>query len=85
VDIAILDSGVDLNHPDLVGNLITGYNTFSPGNPPSDDVGHGTNVAVLASAYTNNGTGVAGVGWHCDIMPVKVGNSQGIGGEYNVI
>lgn len=60
VDIAILDSGVDLNHPDLVGNLITGYNTYAPGTSPSDDNGHGTNVAGIASAYTNNSIGIAG-------------------------
>jgi len=85
VDIAILDSGVDLGHPDLDGDLITGYNTYSPGDPPWDDLGHGTCVAGLASAETDNSTGVAGVGWDCDIMPVKVLDYQNsIGGEYNV-
>lgn len=39
---------------------------------PQDEVGHGTHVAGIAAAMTNNGVGVAGVTWFCKIMPVRV-------------
>jgi thermitase len=69
--IAIIDTGVDLTHPDLASKLVPGYNFISPLSPPQDDGGHGTHVAGTAAAGTNNLTGVAGVCWECRIMPVK--------------
>jgi subtilisin family serine protease len=69
--IAIIDTGVDLTHPDLAFKLVPGYNFISPFSPPQDDGGHGTHVAGTAAAVTNNATGVAGVCWECRIMPLK--------------
>jgi subtilisin family serine protease len=70
--IAIIDTGVDLAHPDLISKLITGATFTLPDGLPQDDGGHGTHVAGIAAAATNNNTtGVAGVCWECRIMPLK--------------
>ncbi|MFQ6058698.1 MAG: S8 family serine peptidase, partial [Anaerolineae bacterium] len=79
VVIAILDTGVDLNHEDLQGKLLQGYDFANRDNDPSDDHGHGTHVAGIAAAATNNGRGVAGVSYNCRIMPVKVLSNSGSG------
>jgi subtilisin family serine protease len=84
--IVVLDSGVDLDHPDLAPNIWTnpggiggcdagthGYNVVpkQPTCDPSDDLGHGTHVAGIVGAVGNDGTGIAGVDWHATILPVK--------------
>ncbi|MBV6459532.1 MAG: Thermophilic serine proteinase [Fimbriimonadaceae bacterium] len=79
VVIAIIDTGVQSNHPDLSGKVTAGYNYVSNNTNANDDNGHGTHCAGIAAAKTNNATGVAGVGFNCRIMPVKVLNSQGSG------
>jgi thermitase len=81
VKIAIIDSGIDLNHPDLKDNIIQGrnfVNKLTPNNP-EDDNGHGTHCAGIAAAIGNNGKGIAGIAWNCKIMPVKVLNEEGAG------
>ncbi|WP_374580713.1 S8 family serine peptidase [Pseudoduganella sp.] len=70
--IAILDSGVDATHPDLVGNLVPGYNSYDNNTNTADICGHGTKVAGSAAAATNNGLGVAGVAGQAKIMPVRI-------------
>jgi len=79
VIIALVDTGVDLNHPDLSGKIVPGYDYVSSDSYPQDDNGHGTHVAGIAAASTNNQIGVAGLGWNAPIMPVKVLNSSGAG------
>jgi subtilisin family serine protease len=111
VMIAIVDSGVDLRHPDLAAKVWT-----SPGEIPNnsidddgdgkiddvhgwhyyhswagtqivpqednmvqDDYGHGTHVAGIAAAATNNNVGVAGLAWGAQILPVKVLDANGFG------
>lgn len=75
IKIAIVDSGVDLGHPDLScpGKLLVlpGAKIESEG-PPQDEDGHGTHVAGIAGACTNNGVGVVGVAPDATIMPVNV-------------
>jgi thermitase len=72
VTIAILDSGVDPSHPDLVANLVPGFNVYGNNTDTSDVCGHGTAVAGSAAARSNNGIGVAGVAGQAKIMPIRV-------------
>jgi len=83
--IAIVDTGISPTHEDIIGKLVGGYNaiTNTAGNT-SDDNGHGTHVAGIASANTNSYTGIAGVCWGCSLMPVKVLNSDGSGSYSDV-
>ena len=79
--IALIDTGVDLTHPDLRGNLVEGVNLIKPGEPPRDDHGHGTNVAGVVAAVGNNKIGVSGVAWSANIMPIKALEADGLGDE----
>lgn len=79
VTIAIIDSGVSLNHPDLVGKIVAGYDFVENDSNPTDEHGHGTHVAGIAAATTNNATGVAGVDWNARIMPIRVLDASGSG------
>jgi hypothetical protein len=81
ITIAIVDTGVDLKHPDLQPNLVPGVNLINPKLPPQDDNGHGTNVAGVLAAVGNNDKGVSGILWKAKIMPIKALESDGSGGE----
>jgi subtilisin family serine protease len=76
VTIAILDSGINVSHPDLVDHLVPGYNFYSGNTDVTDVCGHGTAVAGVAAANTNNATGVAGVAGAARIMPIRVAFSD---------
>ncbi|RJP81151.1 MAG: T9SS C-terminal target domain-containing protein [Candidatus Zixiibacteriota bacterium] len=101
VKIAIVDSGTDLDHPDLADNIwhntaelngttgvdddgngyvddFYGWDFMDNDGVPqaSPDASHGTHTAGSASAATNNGVGIAGVGWSCKIMPVRAGDDD---------
>jgi subtilisin family serine protease len=88
VIIAVVDTGVDASHPDLAGKITTGanagYNFVANNTTTTDDHFHGTFVASIIAANTNNGQGGAGVCWACKIMPVKVLDSTGSGSTFNV-
>ncbi|UCF04894.1 MAG: VCBS repeat-containing protein [bacterium] len=80
VIIAILDTGVELDHPDLVSNLVAGYDWGDGDTNPDDDSaepGHGTCCAGVAAAIADNGEGACGIAPGCKVMPVKVFNSNG--------
>lgn len=77
--IAVIDSGVALEHEDLAGKLVPGVacrdtagDPARCAGPPTDDDGHGSHVAGVAAAATGNGVGIAGVAPGARIMPVKV-------------
>jgi len=81
VTVAVIDTGVDLTHPDLAGRLVEGINLIDPGSPPQDDHGHGTNVAGVIAAVGNNGIGVTGLAWSVKLMPIKALEADGQGDE----
>jgi type VII secretion-associated serine protease mycosin len=83
--IAVVDTGVDLNHPDLASRLVPGYDFVNHDAVPADDNGHGTFVAGIPGAIAGNGRGIAGVAWAAKIMPVKVLDSRGVGNDATVI
>ncbi|MCX7813714.1 MAG: S8 family peptidase [Pseudothermotoga sp.] len=81
VTIAVIDSGVDFSHEDLSGIFVEGYDFVENDNYPQDENGHGTHVAGIIAALTNNYRGVAGVTWGqaVKIMPLKIVGSSGNG------
>lgn len=71
--VAIIDSGVNLDHPDLDDKIVPGTDIRDGDDDPNDDAClHGTHVAGIVGAETDNGIGVAGVNWGARILPVKV-------------
>ncbi len=70
--VAVIDSGVDLTHPDLKTNLVDGINLVEPSKSVQDIDGHGTKVAGLIGAVTNNQLGVVSPSRGTSIMPIKV-------------
>lgn len=79
--IAVVDTGVDPDHPEFAGRVLRGYNVVAPHMSSADDNGHGTAVAGLIAARGANNRGFAGVIPDCKIMPIKV-NQPGTGGVY---
>jgi len=79
ITIAILDSGVDTTHPDLQGQLVPGWNFYDGNDNVSDVFGHGTAVAGIAAAATNNNLGVASVSFKSKIMPMRITDTNGYG------
>jgi subtilisin len=83
VKIAVLDTGVDENHPDLSDNLLPGKNFIKAGTPPLDDNGHGTHVTGTIVA-DDNAIGMVGVAPAAKVVPVKVLDGSGAGHMKNV-
>ena len=80
VTIAIVDTGIDNTHPDLTGKVTLGYNAINDSAGfPGDDHGHGTHCAGISAGIGNNSIGMAGVAWQCNLMAVKVLDSDGSG------
>lgn len=79
VQVAVVDSGIDVNHPEFEGILLDGENYIAPGSPPVDKFGHGTHVAGLIGALVKNGQGIAGVSPNVRLDPRKVLADNGSG------
>lgn len=77
VIVGIADTGVDCNHPDLAAKCVQGWNFYNNNSDTTDVYGHGTKVAGVATAITNNTAGVAGVCWNCKIMPLRISGTDG--------
>jgi thermitase len=75
VVVAVVDSGVDDQHPDLASKVVEGWNFVDPNAGTSDVIGHGTAVAGTIAAASNNSIGIAGVNWASRIMPLVVVDS----------
>jgi subtilisin family serine protease len=82
--IAVIDTGVSTVHPEISSKLVSGYDFVNGDSDASDDNGHGTAVAGIVAAVTNNATGIAGLDWKAKIMPVKVMDATGSGYESDV-
>jgi subtilisin family serine protease len=81
VVVAVIDTGVDGQHPDLRGALVPGYDFVNSDANPMDDHGHGTAVAGVIAARAGNHLGGAGICWRCSIMPIKVLDASGSGDD----
>lgn len=80
--IAVVDSGVDATHPDLVGQVVPGTDFVDRGGGGTvDDCGHGTHVAGIAAAAAGNGVGIAGVAPGARILPVRVFRQNPLTGD----
>ena len=80
ITVAVVDEGVDLVHPDLIDNILPGFDAAGQGTggAPTGDDAHGTACAGIIAAKANNGIGIAGVCPDCKILPVRAlpeGNS----------
>jgi subtilisin family serine protease len=84
VIVAIVDTGVDMTHEEFKNKLVPGYNVLMDNDRPMDDNGHGTHVAGIISANTNNTVGVAGISWNNRIMPVKAIGAEGTGSSFDI-
>lgn len=86
VRVAVIDSGVKKDHPDLRDRLDFdyGYNFHAGNSDFDDDHGHGTHVAGIIGAVSNNGIGVAGIMWDVDLLPIKVADSTGTGNTWSM-
>lgn len=79
VIVAVIDNGVDLQHPDLLGQLLPGYDALEgitqggkkEDESESDDYGHGTSVVGIIGAIKDNNEGIAGVAPGCRIIPIR--------------
>lgn len=84
VVIAVVDTGIQSDHPDLDAKLVPGYDFVQGDADANDGNGHGTHVAGSAAAETNNGLGGAGMCPECRLMPLRVLDNSGSGSLANV-
>lgn len=76
VIIAVVDTGIRTDHQDLAGKIVD--SAYYVGTSVGDSNGHGTWVSGAAGAATNNSLGIAGAGFHCRIMPVRISTGLSI-------
>jgi type VII secretion-associated serine protease mycosin len=83
--VAVLDTGVQANHPDLSGRVLAGYDFANDDTNAADDNGHGTWVAGIIAAKPNDGYGIAGISWSDKVLPVKIMTREGTGSTSDLI
>ncbi len=84
--VAVLDTGVDAGHADLAGRVVAGKSLLPDSDPTVDPNGHGTAIAGIVAAATDNGTGIAGIGFAgVKVMPVTVLDADGLGQDSDII
>jgi subtilisin family serine protease len=85
--VATIDTGADMTHKDLVGNLDSkdALNLVELNSPVDDDFGHGTHVAGIIAALGNNNTGVIGVAFRTRVLPIRVLGVDGTGSSYDTV
>jgi subtilisin family serine protease len=84
VKVAVIDTGVDAQHPDLAGRVLTGIDETATSPNANDDNGHGTMVAGIIAADINNHRGVAGIAPLAKILPIKVLDADGQGSDTTI-
>lgn len=84
VVVAIIDTGIDLDHPDLADRIVEGYDWVDDDDTPNDENGHGTHVAGSAAAIGDNAVGVIGMAPEASIMPLKVLGADGSGNSEDI-
>ncbi len=98
IKVAVIDSGIDNTHEDLQNKIVASdmktcnYDTgdvetdcSSANNGGLDDFGHGSHVAGIIAASTNNSKGIAGVGWGAKLMALKVLDDTGVGDPADMV
>lgn len=83
--VAVIDTGIDISHPDLKNKVISGVDIVNGNSAVMDDNGHGTYVSGIIAAEANNSIGVAGISWKSRLMPVKVLTASGEGSYSDLI
>ena len=90
--VALVDTGVDLTHADLVDNLVRspddanvvlGWDLVDGDTVPQDENGHGTHIAGVIGATGNNNLGSAGLNWNVGLLPIRVFDEEGQGSLWN--
>lgn len=79
VTVAVIDSGICADHPDLLGRILPGYDFVEDDFTPQDELGHGCSVTGIIAANIDNGVGIAGVAPNAKVMPLRVLDASGIG------
>lgn len=72
--VGILDTGVNASHPDLDGKISASANS----DYLTDQIGHGTEVAGIIAARTNNNQGIAGIAWNTKLLPIRITDEDGV-------
>ncbi|HBI04432.1 MAG TPA: peptidase S8 [Paenibacillaceae bacterium] len=84
IKVAVIDTGVELNHPEFKGKLTSGYNVLSGSSNANDDNGHGTHVTGIIAAHINNKEGIAGMTWYNPVIPIKGIGADGSGSSFDI-
>jgi thermitase len=82
-EVAVIDTGVDATHPDLKGLVVNGYDYVDDDYVPNDDNGHGTHVAGIIAARSNNKIGIAGAS-RSRVYALKVLDASGYGTYFDI-